>query len=61
MTAKTTSRGAHHNRNRVLCRVCKTEIEWCKGRFGMWMHSETRRERADDGHLAMPVYLEVNA
>lgn len=41
------------------CRVCKQEIEAVLpvGVFGEWMHTETRRERAEDGHLAQPFTL----
>lgn len=36
------------------CDVCGDEIEACEGVEGEWMHTATKRERADDGHLATP-------
>lgn len=39
------------------CKTCHTEIEACDGVFGEWMHTSTRQERADDGHLAQPFTL----
>lgn len=38
----------------VFCDVCTLEVEGCDGALGEWMHSATRRERAADGHLAVP-------
>lgn len=49
-------RGYHRRRRRdetvVRCQHCREEVEACEGEFGVWMHTATRRERGDDGHLA---------
>ena len=42
----------------VACSKCGGEIEHCDGRYGDWMHSDTRRELGADGHLARPETVE---
>lgn len=36
----------------VRCQHCREEVEACDGVYGIWMHTHTRRELGDDGHLA---------
>lgn len=42
----------------IRCRRCLEPIEHCKGRYGSWMHSDTRRELGpDEDHVAYPAHL----
>ena len=36
----------------VRCQHCREEVEACRGVYGIWMHSATRSELGDDGHIA---------